>query len=390
MIAKLAGVARPRQDAHIAGVSASGIPARCDAVVVGAGPAGLATSRELARRGIVHVVLERGDRPAHTWANLYDSLTLHTGRHLSGLPGCPLPPGTPLFPTRGQFVEYLRDYVRRFALPVRTGITVGAARPEDGHWHVATSAGDVRARYLVMATGIVSNPVVPTIPGRETFTGSVFHSCAYRRPADVAGDRVLLVGTGNSAGEIATELARVGYTVDVAVRSGAHVVPREIAGIPIQYLALGLQRLPGRLRERVALAVRSLVELRRGPSPLPRPSTGLLDSVPLIGLHFVDEIRAGNISIRPGVATFTAAGMRFTDGSEHQYDTVILATGYRAALGPLGDLVRRDSRGFALRTDRVTSADQPRLWFVGHNYDTTGGLFNIARDAPLVGAALER
>ncbi len=86
-----------------------------DAVVIGAGPAGLATSRELGRRGVAHVVLERGDRIGYTWANLYDSLVLHTGKHMSALPGLRFPESTPLFPTRRDFVEYpgsIREHLR--------------------------------------------------------------------------------------------------------------------------------------------------------------------------------------------------------------------------------------------------------------------------------------
>src|SRR4029453_14631728 len=95
-------------------------PVRVGAIVVGAGPGGLATSRELARGGIEHLVLERGDRIGHSWHNLYDSLLLHTGKHLSTLPGQRFPTSTPLFPTRRDFLDYLERYVARFRLPVHT------------------------------------------------------------------------------------------------------------------------------------------------------------------------------------------------------------------------------------------------------------------------------
>src|SRR5690349_20878720 len=108
-----------------------------DTIVVGAGPAGLAASRELSRRGIAHVVLERGDSVGHTWANLYDSLTLHTGKHMSSLPGMRFPRGAPLFVPREQFVAYLRDYARRFAVPVRIAWNVVRVdRLTDGKWSV--------------------------------------------------------------------------------------------------------------------------------------------------------------------------------------------------------------------------------------------------------------
>ena len=113
-----------------------------------------------------------------------------------------------------------------------------------------------------------------------------------------------------------------------------------------------------------------------------------LDAVPVIGFHLVDAIKAGAVQVRPGIAELTDSGARFTDGREEPFDTVILATGFHAALGPLGNQVKTDAKGFALRTDRVTSADQPGLYFVGQNYDSGGGLFNIGVDARLVAGIL--
>lgn len=105
-------------------------------------------------------------------------------------------------------------------------------------------------------------------------------------------------------------------------------------------------------------------------------------------MHLPDAITAGTITVRPGVVGFDSDAVRFADGSVASFDEVIMATGFRAALDPLGGLVERDSRGFARRRDRVTSADQPGLWFVGHEYDASGGLNNIRRDAPLAARAV--
>jgi cation diffusion facilitator CzcD-associated flavoprotein CzcO len=374
-----------------------------DVVVIGAGPAGLATSRELARRGVGHVVLERGDRVAYSWANLYESLVLHTGKHMSALPGLRLPRSAPLFVPRGEFVRYLTDYAARFRLPVRTGWRVTAVdrlTSEDGRWRVSAATPEGRAeiecRALVMATGIIANPRLPGIAGAEEFEragGRLLHAVEYRAPNGFLGKRILVVGAGNSGGEIASELARAGNAngnvtdVTIAVRSGANVVPREILGIPVQYLARYIGKLPRKAREAVVRVVGRIVEKRRGPPVLPRPAHGPLDAIPLIGFHLVDAIRAGLVRVRGGIDRLTSTGAVFADGvtpAELPFDVVILATGYNAALAPLGQLIRADAKGFAVRRDRVESADHDDLYFVGHNYDATGGLFNIARDARIV------
>ena len=356
---------------------------RYPVVVVGGGPAGLATSAELRKRRIEHVVLERGEAAGHTWMNLYDSLTLHTGKHLSTLPGMSFNRSVPVFPSRGDFVAYLHRYAEVFELPIETGKAVTAVERDNGGWLVRTSAGDLGAGAVVMATGIVAAPRMPDVAGLERFGGRVIHSVDYRRPAGFQGRRVLVVGVGNSGGEIGSELANAGARVTMAVRSGANVVPRELAGVPIQYLVFAMRGLPKGARRTIAGWVGKLTELRRGKPVLPKPSHGPLDAIPLIGFHLVDAIRAGRIDVRPGIAELTEAGVRFTDGTEDAFDDIIFATGFTPALSPLGGLVRTDAKGFALRTDRVTSADQRNLYFVGHTYDAAGGLYNIRRDSGL-------
>ncbi len=363
---------------------------RHDALVIGAGPAGLATSRELARRGVAHVVLERGSGVGSSWRGAYDSLTLHTGKHMSALPGLGHGAAAPLFLPRDHFVAYLERYVARFQLPIITGCEVTAASRVNGDWTIDTTLGQFRAPRLVLATGIMANPHRPPVPGEERFEGRVMHSADYRRPEPFTGRRVLVVGAGNSAGEIASELAAAGVDVTLSVRSGANVVPLRLLGIPIQYLAYLIGTLPRPARAGVVAAVQRLTELRRGPPVLPRPSTGPLDAIPLIGFHLVDAIRAGRVNVRGSLLELDPRTARFSDGEPMPVDDVILATGFRAAVQPVRDLVRLDERGFARRRDRVVSVDATGLFVVGHNYDSTGGLFNIRRDAPRAARLIAR
>ena len=245
-----------------------------EVIVVGAGPAGLATSRELSCAGVEHRVLERGGQVGETWARLYDSLVLHTGRHLSALPGMPLPSTLPTFVPRRDFLDYLHRYADRFRLPIDTGVEVTSAAREDGQWRLERRSGPaILAHHLVVATGIVSNPYVPAIAGRDRFGGRLMHSVEYRRADSVdsvdsmTGKRILIVGAGNSAGEISVELARAGAEVSLAVRSGAAVVPRQLLGIPIQYVSVVLSPLPRTLVQQLTAMVSRL----RGPSVLPWP-----------------------------------------------------------------------------------------------------------------------
>jgi cation diffusion facilitator CzcD-associated flavoprotein CzcO len=264
-------------------------------------------------------------------------------------------------------------------------------KPDGDAWTVSvTGATTRRARAVIVASGIVSNPHIPDIPGRDRFRGRIVHSVEYRRPDPFTNQRVLVVGAGNSAGEICAELAGAGAQVTVAIRSGARVVPRQLFGIPIQYFGVALSALPQSLLRGAMSLTGAISELVRGPSPLPPSADNVCASVPLIGFHLVDGVRSGRIQLRRGLTEFTSAGVRFVDGSEDEYDHVILATGYRAAIGMLSNLVRFDDCGFAARRKRVVSVDRPNLYFVGHNYDARGGLRNIARDARIAASLIAR
>lgn len=109
----------------------------------------------------------------------------------------------------------------------------------------------------------------------------------------------------------------------------------------------------------------------------------------MIGFNVTDAIRAGQVPVRRGIRQLTADGVVLEDGTGEQFDEIILATGFRSAIQLLSSLVTIDRKRFALRRDRVTSSDQPNLFFVGHNYDSTGALFNIRRDATLCANAVK-
>ena len=355
-------------------------PRRWPVIVVGAGPAGLAVAHELRRRSIDHVVLERGEAVGASWRRYYDGLVLHTGRHLSSLPGLPFGRGTPMFVPRSTFIEYLEACAAPLSASIRTRTEATSALWDGTDWTVRSETETWVGHVLVVATGIAASPRVPSIPGMEAFAGGIRHSIDYRDPTPFVGRRVLVVGSGNSGAEIAAELGGHGVTTDIAVRSGVVVVPRSVAGIPSQYLGIALRRLPDAVARAIVRTTVALGERRRHDG-LPRADTDPLTVVPIIGMHLSDALRSGRVGLRRGLDSLTPTTARFDDGAEAAYDEVILATGFRAAIAWL-EGITVDHRGFACRRDGVVSVDQPNLLFVGHTYDAAGGLRNIRIDAP--------
>ncbi len=352
------------------------------AVIVGGGPGGLAVSQQLAVRGLQNIVLEKGAFPGWMWARTYDSLCLHTGRHLSALPGMSFARGANLFPSRAEFLSYLESYTERFSLPLNLGVEARALKQHGDAWQVETNEGTYAARVVVVATGIMSSPVLPSLPGMDKFKGELIHSSSYKKPDSFAHKRVLVVGIGNSGAEIAVELAGAEARVAVSVRSGANVVPRSVAGIPTQYLGWGISWLPRGAQQRLTRLFGLVGAIVRGGNPIPRKrELSNCPDVPLIGLKLTNAIQSGSIALLPGIAGLSANGASFADGSQHGFDSIVFATGYRAAMEWMGSYADRDECGFAKRRDRVRSLEHSGLYFIGHNYDGRGGLYNIAVDA---------
>lgn len=216
-------------------------------VIVGAGPAGLAVARTLGDHGVPYTLLERAPQVGAAWRARYDGLRLHTVRWLSDLPGMRIPRRSGRWVSRDGLVGYLESYARGLPVPPELGVEVTRIDRADHGWLLETSAGRREAAEVVLATGYSRTRYLPDWPGRDTFPGPLHHSADYRRPDGYAGLDVLVVGAGNSAAEIAVELARVAARVYLSVRTPPNIVRRDVLGIPSQLMGVALRRVPERL-----------------------------------------------------------------------------------------------------------------------------------------------
>lgn len=334
-------------------------PRDVDVLVVGAGPAGLAVGACLARAGHRPLLLEKGGAPGWSWASHYETLRLHTARGSSSLPFFPLPPGE-TFPSRAELAEYLVSYARRFRLDVRTGVTVErVTRGPGDRFLAATSAGSFRARSCVVATGANRLPRMPDLPGRELFRGRLLHSSSMRSGRELAGDRVLVAGLGNSGGDLAADLAAHGARVTIAVGCVAPALPLRVAGLTWRTAALLAPDLLGALARRVgaegaarrasasfwaAVQERYAGDLR--PLGLPLPSReelcdpALWSRPPLTSPAVLAAVRRREIDLVPRLAALRESEAVLADGRALRVDAVVLATGFRHGLEELlGDLL---------------------------------------------------
>ncbi|SOD62239.1 Predicted flavoprotein CzcO associated with the cation diffusion facilitator CzcD [Streptomyces zhaozhouensis] len=352
-----------------------GAERRATAVVVGGGQAGLSAAYHLGRRGFASaltdpeadrtvVVLDAESGAGGAWRHRWESLRMATVNGIFDLPDFPQPPIDPAEPSRDAVPRYFDAFERATRPPILRPVTVTAVSRADtdpeGELLVESTAGRWRTRALVNATGTWNNPVRPRYPGQETFAGRQLHTRDYVSAEELAGRRVAVVGGGISAVQLLEEVSRVATTFwytrrEPVFREGAF--RPEVEG-----------------REVIA---RVTADVTAG-----RPTGSV---VSYTGLAWTPYARAaeerGALVRRPMFTAVEPLGVREADGSFTAVDTLLWATGFKAALGHLDPLGLRNARGgITLRGTRVV--DEPRVWLIGFGpSQSTVGANRAGREA---------
>jgi indole-3-pyruvate monooxygenase len=365
-----------------------------DIVVIGAGPAGLATSASLRRAGLPHIVVDRAHDVAASWQQHYDRLHLHTVKKYSCLPFSPWPREAPRYPSRADVVSYLERYAEEHQVAPRFGVEVQRVTRHSTHFTVETSAGLLEPRFVVVATGYNGVPNRPEFPGLAGFAGGVAHSGAYKNPQPYIGRRTLVVGCGNSGAEIALDLAEQRVDVAMVVRGPVHVVPRDLFGRPSQETNVMLSRLPVDVRDALVTPILRLAVGDLSRWGIIRPALGpnrLIEDagrIPILDIGTIGQVKAGRIRVLPAVQEVLPDRVRFVDGRTEAFEAIVLATGYRPGLDRFIDGFEAISDGRGRPQRFGEEAGVPGLFFVGFRNPPTGALREIASEAPRVATAI--
>jgi indole-3-pyruvate monooxygenase len=365
-------------------------------IIVGAGPAGLAAGACLTRAGIPSLILEQSQGVGTAWRGHYDRLHLHTDKAHSELPFVSFPREYPRYPSRLQMIDYLEAYAAACRLQPRFGQRVGAARRVGNHWEIETQDTRYHGSNLVIATGYNREAYLPSWPGQSAFLGTLLHSSQYRNGETFRNRDVLVVGFGNSGGEIAIDLCEHGARVTLAVRSPVNVIPRELFGLPILSIAILQSKLPPGVADALNAPILRAVIGDLTPYGLRKSPWGTMTRIrrdariPLIDVGTIQLIKRGRIAVCPGVEAFTEDGVAFTDGSRRKFEAVILATGYRPRVDAFleGASTAHDASG----TPLTSGYESPiaGLYFCGYYVSPTGMLREISREARRISAAIAR
>ncbi|WP_280433949.1 flavin-containing monooxygenase [Nocardia carnea] len=340
------------------------------AIVIGAGQAGIAAALALSEHGFRPVVLEAGSDTAGSWPYYYDSLRLFTPAQLNALPGKPFPGDPHRYPTRDEVAAYLRQCAAAIPGEIHTGHRVVTVDRSGATFRVRTATGaEYTAPVVVSATGGFTNPYRPEIPGLSVYTGEVLHSAEYRRPEPYAGRRVVVVGSGNSAVQIAVELAAAARVI-LAHRT------------PLRYATNEPIPAGSRFWRAISLASR-----------LPIGRFFHSGTIPIVDIEgYRDTLEKGNPEARPMFVGADGLVLHWPDGRSEEVDTVVLATGYRPALAYLSALCTLDAAGFPAHRNGISPA-HPGLAFLGLEYQRnilSGTLHGVGRDSRYLARYLAR
>ncbi|MFB7473153.1 flavin-containing monooxygenase [Kitasatospora sp. NPDC056184] len=353
--------------------------------VIGAGPSGLAAAHALAVRGIDFVCLERAPEVGGIWRKPaagergpgYRSLHLNTAKELTGYTAFPMPDSYPTYPRHDQMAGYLRAFAEWAGLSPRIefGTEVLSVRPDfDGSWLVGSrDAHGVtttrRFARVVVASGANAQPLLPdpAPEGAESFTGRMLHAVDYLDGGEFRGQRVVVVGLGASAVDVATDLSRIAERTVLSVRRGLHIVPKQLYGIPCDVIAESPWFTGMSLAEQREYIEQALLVARGRLSDhgLPEPDHPIFSSAVTISDEILSRIRHGTVTPKPEIESFRGSLVRFTDGSAVEADAVVWCTGYRMSYPYLPADCPIGPSGRVELYRRIAAPERPGLYFVG-------------------------
>lgn len=352
--------------------------------IIGAGSSGLTACQVLAARGVPFDCFEKGSVIGGNWrygndngtSSAYKSLHINSARKLMSYKAFPMPDDYPDYPSHWQVAKYFDDYAERFGLAEKITFRteVVAAEPAEEGWSVTVEGADGERRTEAYRAVVVANGhhwkprwPEPPFPGADAYEGEQMHVHHYREPDVLEGKRVLVLGIGNSAVDVAVESSRIAEKTFLAMRRGAYVLPKFLGGKPIDesapplmtYLPISVQRFF--FNRLLKMSIGEMTDYG-----LPKPDHKLLEAHPTVSSELLPRLGHGDITAKPNISRFVGGrGVRFEDGSEEEIDLVIYCTGYAISFPFLDEqvFVARDNRMPLYQ--RVVSAENPGLYFVG-------------------------
>jgi dimethylaniline monooxygenase (N-oxide forming) len=352
--------------------------------IIGAGSSGIVAAQVLNARRIPFDCFEKGSAVGGNWryendngmSSAYRSLHINTSRRVMAFKTFPMPDHYPDYPDHFQMAAYFDEYVDHFGLREKISFRteVLSVEPVDGEWEVTVEAPEEkretnRYRAVLVANGHHWDPrwPEPAFPGADEFSGEQIHAHHYREPDVLTGKRVLVLGLGNSATDIAVESSRIADATFLATRRGAYVLPKYMNGKPIDEVSTPMtSRLPMSVQRFFSMRMLGVAAGDMTSYGLPKPDHKLFEAHPTVSSELLPRLGHGDIKVKPNIDRFVGGRtVRFVDGSEEEIDLVVYCTGYKMTFPFFApDVFSAPDNRLPLYR-RVASVERPGLYFIG-------------------------
>ncbi|WP_411281924.1 flavin-containing monooxygenase [Gemmatimonas sp.] len=355
------------------------LPPSARIAVIGAGPSGIAAVKNLLDAGFTDVVcFDRNDAVGGNWlfrlesshSSVFETTHIISSKSLSQYHDFPMPSWYPDYPSHEQLARYFQSYADFFGVTehVRFGTDVLRLEPRaDARWSITVRTDEHETtesfEAVVVANGHHWRPRMPSYPG--VFSGTMLHSHDFKRAAPFMGQRVLVIGGGNSACDVAVETARVSASTDMSWRRGYWIVPKFLFGQPSDVVGQRTQWMPRAVRTKVNQFLLRLLQGSNRDYGLPEPDHAFGATHPTVNSELFYALRHGHIIPRPDIARFDGQTVHFTDETRAEYDVIVACTGYWIAHPFLAPDVADFSSGSVPLYLRMFPARYPTLSFVG-------------------------
>ena len=315
-----------------------------DLIIIGGGQSALACAYFLRRSGLEYLILDDQEQCGGAWLQGWESLTLFSPAAHSSLPGWLMPPTKDEFPTRDEVVNYLCRYESRYGFPIERPVKVAEVVKQQDVFILSTEKTVYRSRAVISATGTWHKPFIPAIPGIGAFNGLQVHSSKYRNPAHLKGNKVLVVGEGNSGAQILAEISKVAET-SWATAKAPEFLPDDV---------------DGRVLFNVASA-RYFAEKKGEVFDTSKYNLGSIVMVPTVK----DARKRNALNHHGPIVGITRRGVVWEDGSKEDFDAIVWCTGFGFGTDHLKRLADPDGSG-KIRTQGTRCPHVPGLWLVGY------------------------
>ena len=304
--------------------------------VIGAGFCGLGIAKTFLEYRIPFDVYEKNSDIGGNWLNgVYDSTHIISAKHGTEFPDFPMPASYPIFPTRKQLLDYLRQYAENFGLRefIRFSTEVVKIHPKNHNngrdgWLVTLSSGETKEYSgVIVANGHHWSKKVPYYPGE--FTGKTLHSKDYKNLTSLEGESILVVGAGNSGCDLAVEAGNAGLKTFISMRRGYYFLPKSFFGIPLT--DFDRPWLPISLQKKVLKLLLKVTHGSNDKYGLPEPDHDLFEKHPIINSQLLYSIQHGRVRPKPDILELSGKTVKFTDGTSEKIDTILWATGYQVS-----------------------------------------------------------